>query len=212
MRSKHHSLLQIAMRLKHKRFAVYAYLAVCFAVAQLLLVLISWILTAAMPDSLWRSLLSAEGIRWFFGRFQSNMASLLMVWLVLGGMAWGAVRQSGILAFRVSEYRQRIAMWLVLMELAVFVAIILALTLVPHAILLNVMGELYPSSFSQCIVPYVCFCIVVMSMSFGGMSGNIKSLPMAFELLVAGIRYVAPLLVLYVLGAQFYFSLLFVFG
>lgn len=190
---------------------VCAILAVALVLAQILLVLASWILTAAMPDTFGRSLLSAEGIRWFFGRFENNLASKLMVWLLLGGMAWGAVRRSGLLGFKSSEYRQRIAMWLVAIEVGVFVAVILALTIVPHAILLNVMGGLYPSSFSQSIVPYCCFAIVVVSISFGVMSGKIANLTMAFELLVSGIKDTAPLWVLYVLGAQLYFSLLFVF-
>lgn len=190
---------------------VFAYLAVLLVLGQVVLVLASWILTAAMPDTFWRSLLSAEGIRWFFGRFEANMASKLLVWLLLGGMAWGTIRKSGLLAFEPSEYRQRVAMWLVVIEVGVFVAIILALTLVPHAILLNVMGGLYPSSFSQCIIPYCCFSIVMMGISFGVMSGKITNVTMAFDLLVSGLKDVAPLLVLYVLGAQFYFSLLFVF-
>lgn len=190
---------------------LFAYLAVTLIVAQIVLVLASWILTAAMPDSFWRSLLSAEGIRWFFGRFESNMASSLIVWLLLGGMAWGAVSKGGLLDFNRSEYRQRVAMWLVVMEIGVFVAMILALTLAPHAILLNVMGGLYPSSFSQSIMPYCCFAMVVMGISFGMMSGKVTTVAKIFNLLVSGIQDVAPLLVLYVLGAQFYFSLLFVF-
>lgn len=190
---------------------VCAYLAVGLLVAQVALVLASWILTAAMPDTFWRSLLSAEGIRWFFGRFESNMASKLLVWLLLGSMAWGAVRKGGLLTFNPSEYRQRVAMWLVVFEVGVFIAVILALTLVPHAILLNVMGGIYPSSFSQSIFPYCCFALVVIGISFAVMSGKVTSVMQAFELIVTGIKDTAPLWVLYVLGAQLYFSLLFVF-
>lgn len=205
------------MRSKSKWKSSYSWLQVCailavfLLLAQIVLVLASWILTAAMPDTFWRSLLSAEGIRWFFGRFESNLASKLLVWLLLGGMAWGAVRKGGILEFKPSEYRQRIAMWLVMTELGVFLAMILALTLAPHAILLNVMGGLYPSSFSQSIIPYCCFTFVVMGVSFGVMSGRITTVTQAFELLVSGVKDTAPLWVLYVLGAQFYFSILFVF-
>lgn len=205
------------MRNKSQWKSSYGWLRVCACIAvgligaQIALVLASWILTAAMPDTFWRSLLSAEGIRWFLGRFESNMASPLLVWLLLGSMAWGAVSRGGLLAFKPSEYRQRVAMWLVVIELGVFVAMILAMTLAPHAILLNVMGGLFPSSFSQCIIPYSCFAVMVMGVSFGVMSGKITSLTQAFELLVTGIKDTAPLWVLYLLGAQFYFSLFFVF-
>lgn len=149
-----------------------AWVALLLGVGQVVLILTSWLLTAAMPESFPRSLLSAEGIRWFFGRFVGNVESPLLVWLLLFSFMLGALQHSGILHYRSSEYRQRIAMRLALFEGIFFLLLILALVLVPHAILLNVMGGLLPSSFSASIVPYCCFSLMVMSVSFGVMSGT----------------------------------------
>ena len=110
-----------------------AWVALLLGVGQVVLILTSWLLTAAMPESFPRSLLSAEGIRWFFGRFVGNVESPLLVWLLLFSFMLGALQYSGILHYRSSEYRQRIAMRLALFEGIFFLLLILALVLVPHA-------------------------------------------------------------------------------
>lgn len=189
-----------------------AYVALSLAVAQVLLVLASWLVTAAMPDVFDRSLLSAEGIRWFFGRFQDNLASPLLVCLLLASIAWGALRRSGLSRYDATQYRQRIAMRLVVLELAFFLAIILSLTMLPHAILLNVMGALFPSSFSASVIPYICFVVAATSVSFGLMSGRLRSIEEVFRSLTVGVSEVSPLFLLYVLAMQFYHSLLFLLG
>lgn len=185
---------------------VVAYLALALAFLLLLLILASWLITAAMPEVFSRSLLSAEGIRWFFGQFSSNLASPLLVWLLLASVAYGAVCESGIRQINRAEYRQRIAFRLVLLELCGFLAIILLLTMKPHAILLNVMGGLFPSSFSRSIIPYVCFSVVVMSISYGVLSCRLKTVEDVFRILTAGIRSCAPLFLLYILASQLYYS------
>ena len=194
------------------RNKIMAYIALALVIAQVLLVLTSWLITAAMPEVFDHSLLSAEGIRWFFGRFQNNLASPLLVWLLLASIALGALQKSGLSHFDVSEYRQRIAMRLVVFELVIFLAIIMALTLVPHAILLNVMGGLYPSSFSMSIVPYICFVVMFVSVSFGVMSGKLKGMESVFGALTVGISRMSPIFVIYVLAMQFYYSLMFLFS
>ena len=178
-------------------------------VAQILLMLTSWLLTAAMPDVFVRSLLSAEGIRWFLGQFQSNMASPLLVWLVLCSIAHGAYRRSGISRYNHHEYRQRFAMGVACFGFVLLLLIMLALTLLPHAILLNVMGGLFPSSFTQCIIPYCAFVCTVVCCSFGVMSGKMKGVVGIFEALTSGIAWGAPTFVLYILAAQLYYSLSF---
>lgn len=178
-------------------------------VAQILLMLTSWLLTAAMPDVFVRSLLSAEGIRWFLGQFQSNMASPLLVWLVLCSIAHGAYRRSGISHYNHHEYRQRFAMGVACFGFVLLLLIMLALTLLPHAILLNVMGGLFPSSFTQCIIPYCAFVCTVVCCSFGVMSGKMKGVVGIFEALTSGIAWGAPSFVLYILAAQLYYSLSF---
>lgn len=188
-----------------------AWLAFLLAVGQVLLILASWLLTAALPDSFSRSLLSAGGIRWFFGRFVDNIESPLLVWLLLLSFVYGVVDHSGILHYKASEYRQRIAMRLALFEGVFFILLMMALVMVPHAILLNVMGGLFPSSFSASLVPYCCFALMVMSVSYGVMSDRLKSIVAVYEALVSGVGRLGGVFLLYLLIAQLYHIILFLF-
>ena len=189
-----------------------AWLAFLLAVGQVLLILASWLLTAAMPDSFSRSLLSAGGIRWFFGRFVHNIESPLLVWLLLLSFVYGVVDHSGILHYKASEYRQRIAMRLALFEGIFFILLMLALVMAPHAILLNVMGGLFPSSFSASLVPYCCFSLMVMSVSYGVMSDRMKNVVSVYEAIVSGTGKSGGLLLIYVIAAQLYHSIIFLFS
>ena len=188
---------------------IFAWVGLVLGGAQILLMLTSWLLTAAMPEVFGRSLLSAEGIRWFLGQFQYNMASPLLVWLVVCSIAWGCYCKSGIQRFNHQEYRQRFALGVACFASLVFLVIMLALTLLPHAILLNVMGGLVPSSFTQCIIPYCAFACAVVSCIFGMMSGKMKGVEGVFEAMTSGIAWGAPYFILYILGAQLYYSVTF---
>ncbi len=195
-----------ARRIQHRAMA---YLALALGMGQMLLALVSWVLTAAMPGRFVHSLLSAEGIRWFMGRFVGNMQSPLLVWLVLAIIAVGTLQYSGLLHYRRSEYRQRVAMRFAVAAFVLCVLVMLALTVVPHAILLNVMGRLYPSSFSQSIVPYCCLSLVIVSLSYGVMTGRIHGVVAVYEAMVHGMRHTGGILLLYVLAMQLYCSVLF---
>ena len=102
------------------------YLALALALAQLLLIFVSWVWSAAMPLSGVRSMLSSEGIRWFLGHFAELMASPVLVWLLLGAMAYGAIvkcrSQQG------NSYRSSRARIISLAFLMVYVVIVLLLT------------------------------------------------------------------------------------
>ena len=178
--------------------------------AELILIFVSWLLSATMTEGV-RSLLSSEGIRWFFGSFVAIMASPLLVWLVLALIALGSLQRSGLFAIQRS-YRDKVALRSALFFLVLYVVVILLLTAMPNAILLSIKGSLFPSAFSRSLVPIIAFGIVLMSISFGVMSGRINSLSAVLEALSFGITKGAPLFVLYILFMQFYESLWFVFG
>lgn len=188
-----------------------AYAMLLLALAQIVLVLLSWLITAAMPEAFPRSMLSPEGIRWFFGSFTENMESPWLVGLLLICIAWGTLQTSGLLHFDRTIYRHRNALRLVLIELVLFVAVILLLTVVPHAILLNVMGGIEASSFSRSILPYICFAIIVMSLSFGAVSNKLQGIEAMGESLSEGIRMAAPYFVIYILANQLYSSIEYLF-
>ena len=183
---------------------------VAFGVAELLLVILSWLLSATRLDGV-RSLISSEGIRWFVGEFTNTLASPLLVWLLLMLVALGCLQRSGLMS-RGRGYRDRGALRVSLSFMIIYVVIICLLTLMPHAILLSVTGSLFPSAFSRALVPIICFGIGVLSISFGMVSGRLHTLTDILDALTFGLQQGAPLIILYIMFFQFYASLLFVFG
>ena len=197
--------------------------------AQLALILLSWLITAAFPEPPIRSLLSSEGVRWFFGSFTANQLTPLLAWFITAVMAVGAcvrsrlwaafcTKMSGLLHRRDStdgrqglHYRERIGLRLALAEFMVYVVIMLLLTVVPHAILLSVTGELFPSAFSSSLIPSLSFVLIVMSLSYGVASGTVDSVARMHRVLVGGLEAGARIVPAYVIGVQLYMSLLYVF-
>ena len=185
------------------------YIALALALAHLLLILTSWVWSAAMPLSGVRSMLSSEGIRWFLGHFAELMASPVLVWILLGAMAYGAVvRCRGNL--QGNNYRSSRARIISLGFLAVYVAIVLLLTVSPHAVLLSASGLLWPSPFSASLVPITAFGILLAAILYGVVAGTFQTLSEVYESLVFGLRQCAPLLPVYILFMQLFESFRFV--
>ena len=191
--------------------------AVCaaFMVAEAILIIASWLLSATMTDGV-RSLLSSEGIRWFFGSFSQMLASPLLVWLILLLIAFGSFQKSGAVGLLTSRvplsYRDRLALRIAFAFLALLILVIALLTVVPHAILLSVTGELFPSPFSRSLVPVIAFGVCIFSVTFGVMSGKLRTLSDVLHALSFGVEKGASLFILYILAVQFFESLRFVFG
>ena len=188
-------------------------LALILILAQVVLVLVSWLLNVSMPDLPMRSLLSNEGIRWFFGHFTDSMLTPFLLWILLLSMAYGAVTQSGIhTVFPLSHmnYRQRLGLHFSIVFFLVVLVVILLLTCMPHAILLSSSGALFPSSFSAAIIPLVAFVIICCSIIFGLVSGRFQNFQSAFSSLGMGVAKLAPFLPVYLLAAQLYASIRFV--
>ena len=190
---------------------------VCFflLLAEALLVILSWLLSAMMMEGV-RSLLSSEGIRWFFGSFTDMMASPLLVWLLVILSALGCVQQSGVVELsrqsRPITYRERIALRVAFVFLVIYVAIIALLTLMPHAILLSATGQLFPSAFSRSLVPIVAFGLILFSVSFAMVAGHLKGLSDILNALSFGIAKGASLVIVVILIIQLWESIRFVFG
>lgn len=190
-------------------------LILSLGILQLLLVILSWLLSAMRVEGV-RSLLSGEGIRWFIGGFTGMLLQPLLAWLLLFLIAFGTLQKSGFLrlfqAHSRWSYRQRIALRVSAFLLVVYVAIVCLLTLLPHAILLSATGSLFPSAFSSSIVPIFCFGIVLLALSYGAVSGMLPSLASMLSALSFGLQQSAPFIILYIFFIQFYESLWFVFG
>ena len=177
--------------------------------SEVLVVLLSWLLSAAGVEEV-RSMLSSEGIRWFFGTFTHRLLRPLLVWLLLCSMAAGSLQKSGLLR-RQETYRQRVALRLAVALLAVYVVVIMLLTLLPHAILLSPTGALVPSPFSRSLVPVAAFGVIVTSLFYGYMSGRFLSVHHAIFSLEYGVKKASPLILIYVLALQLADTVRFVF-
>lgn len=193
-------------------------IACLLAVVQVMLILVSWVIAAAFPELNTHSLLSSEGIRWFFGRFVDNMQTRFLVWIILVTIALGAFNTSGLtsaISPRISaplHYRQRMALRVVGIELIVLLVAIVLLTAIPHAVLLSVTGSLWPSSFSASIIPIVTFIVSICSITYGLISGKLKTNADVYHALTIGPAQCAFILPLYILIVQLVQSALFVFN
>lgn len=190
------------------------------ALVQVALVLLSWLWSAAMPDSPVHSLLSAQGIRWFFGGFVEHLASPVLVWLLLAVLAVGSLRSSGVVTGVMRFFSgkptaltalQKFAVRSTLALLVLEFAVLAVLTLPPHAILLSVTGCLFPSSFSLALVPVVAFVCVTVSVFFGLLAGTFHSLSDVCRGICSASRVLGPLVLLYVVVCQLCHSVFYVF-
>lgn len=185
-----------------------AWLSVGLIVLQVVMILGSWLYAALNPESGVRSMLSSEGIRWAFGGYIHQMQSPLLVWLLLGGMAYGSLRHSRFVeSFRTMRYRQRVALRFSLSTLVVYLSVVAFFAFAPHAILLSVNGDLFPSAFSDAAVPLLCFGVILMSVVYGVMAGSFPSVPSVFNALVAGVSSFVPLIIVYLLASHLIYIL-----
>jgi aminobenzoyl-glutamate transport protein len=183
-------------------------------IAETLLVILSWLLSALRVEGV-RSLLSSEGIRWFFSSFNDLVASPVLGWLLLLMCALGCLQKSGVTSLfgrRVAiNFRDRLALYVAIAFLVIYAIIIILLTLMPHAILLSSTGHLFPSAFSRSLVPIIAFGICVFSVSFGLMAGVMRSVSDILYALSFGIAKGAPFFVFYLFAVQLVGCLYFVF-
>ncbi len=195
-------------------------LALAFVIAQLALILTSWLVAAAMPNWGVRSLLSSGGIRWFFSNFADKVATSWLTWLIVLSIAFGSIEYSGlrqVVASIICGHRQeltsqqRYALRMSMVLLAVEIVIMVLLTALPHAVLLSVTGELFPSSFSASLVPVLAFIGTTVAVFYGLLSATLHSIYDIGQCMCSGSRWLMPLLLLYVFFAVFYGSFVYVF-
>ena len=186
-----------------------AYSIAALVVAELMLILVSWFLSSLMVEGV-RSLLSSEGIRWFFGQFTEMILSPVLVWILLLSMSLGTLHKSGFLS-RPSTYRERMNHRLTLLVLFVYCGVILLLTVAPHAILLSPTGALFPSPFSRALVPIIALGVLLVSIVYGLSVRVFTSVVDLCHAMSEGIAWWSPVLLFYVFFMQFYESVKFVF-
>lgn len=186
-------------------------LALALCTLQAALMLGSWLIVAAWPELHMRSLLSSEGLRWLFGRLPQEIAASGLTTLLLMAVAAGAVRYSGLFKALVSTsrsgYQDRVALRFVAGELLLIVVLLLLLTLPRHAVLLSIGGTLAVSPFTSGLLPALALALLLLSLTFGLVSGRLRTATECFQAACSGIRWLAPLLLLWILGATLVCSL-----
>ena len=194
--------------MKTKKF--YSYLIVSLASAELLLALVSWILssTTALPV---RSLLSSEGIRWFLGNYSEIVYSPLLVWILLLSMLYGTIVECGIFTPS-GNVRERMGRRASIAVGLLYIIGVSILIVAPHAILLSATGSLFPSPFSKALIPLIAFGGGLCAVIYGLTARSFCSLSDIVNAMLTGISKCAPLLLVYLLIMHCYESLFFVFA
>lgn len=194
------------------------YIALALVMLEIALIMLSWIVNAFDPALPLRSLISSEGLRWFFGTFTYNMSSPLLIWLMLCCVAYGAFAHGGLKATvarlvsrRKLTYRKRYAFFMSTVVMVLMLVILFLLSFVPHAVLLSITGNLFPSTFSNSLIPSLAFIVTLTSIVYGLSSGEIASLSAVFRCLYIGLYVFIPLFPIYIFAVQLYYSFRFVF-
>ena len=191
-----------------------AFITCSLLLLQIMVVILSWMIKTIYPDFNGRSLLSGEGVRWFLGNFTNNVASNILVWIILIGLSWGAIHASHILrVFKRSHtlsYRERLGFRVVLIEIMIWFIVIVLLSFIPHAAMLSITGQLFPSSFSKSIVPLIAFIALFSSITYGLIIGRLRKGNLIIEALSNGIKQIAPYIIIYIILVQLIYSIKFV--
>ena len=185
-------------------------LATVLVMAEVVLILASWLLSMMMTNGV-RSLLSGEGIRWFLGHCVDVLQQPLLIWILLLAMSFGALQKCKLFSKGV-RYRERLALRVAIIACLVYVGIVVALTFIPHAILLSATGQLTYSPFSRAFIPLLAVGMLLVALAYGFTARTFSSLSAACDAVLYGLARSAPLLLIYVLGMQLYQSYLYVFG
>ncbi len=186
--------------------------------AELILILFSWIISSIFPESNVHSLLGSEGIRWLLGHYTDNLCNTPLVYLLLISIAYGMYKRSGIqqcinkcfVGTKLS-YRERISLIIIVIEIILAIVVIILLSCIPNAILLSVSGDLFPSSFSQSIVPMLSMFLLLIGTTSGIILSKIQSVNEWVAAMTDGLRAGAPIILLYLFFMQFAYTIQFVF-
>ena len=144
------------------------------------------------------------------------MASPLLVYIILLTLTVNVFVNSGLIELFSQNHKinmqKRFALNVVLVELCTFIVLIVLLTAIPHAVLLSVTGELFPSSFSSGLIPMLCLLVTIMSISYGLVSGSLRGFYDIWNSITTGSNYLPSVCFVYILLLQLVSSLSYVLG
>ncbi len=193
-----------------------AILSITLLVLQVLIVPASWIISAVAPSSGVHSLISEGGIRWLVGQYSDNVSTSVLVYIIIAFISYNMFVNSGLLSAIISKAKlsmqQTFALRVMAVVLILFITALAYLTITPHAVLLSVTGNLFPSSFSDGLIPLLCFEVFILSLIYGIFGGTITSINGFWNCVTKESNSLLPVLFLYLLSIQLYHCFVFVFG
>ena len=193
-----------------------AILSITLLVLQVLIVPASWIISAVAPSSGVHSLISEGGIRWLVGQYSDNVSTSVLVYIIIAFISYNMFVNSGLLSAIISKAKlsmqQKFALRVMAVVLILFITALAYLTITPHAVLLSVTGNLFPSSFSDGLIPLLCFEVFILSLIYGIFGGTITSINEFWNCVTKESNSLLPVLFLYLLSIQLYHCFVFVFG
>lgn len=167
------------------------------------------------------NILSSEGLRWSFMNVVSNVLNDYLALLIGFLMTWGAFKRSGLDSALVRlfcwkhgvpfSFRQRRALWFVLFMTILIFALLSVLVFSSHGILVSVTGRVFPSTFSQGLLPVVMLAVVLVSITYGTIGNTLRSFHEVVQSVYCGLGIYAGWIPVYMLGAQTYACLLYIF-
>lgn len=192
--------------------------ALALFIMLMFVIVFSWIASSVNSSLPIKSLISEEGVRGFMNGFTSSLANPILVCMIVVSVAWGALIYSGLYKAigRIYKgcsvtYRQKHALIIAGILLVISFVVIVLLAFIPHAILLGVSGELYPSALFSGLVPLLSFVVVIVSLAYGISCGKLYAIEQIFKSLYFGVTLFAPLFPIYIFSMQLYFAVSFVF-
>lgn len=195
------------MRNRFQTIASFLVLAV--VVLELMLIVGSWLGSAVTTSLSIRSLLSAEGVRWYLGAYSEVMATPVLVWLLSVGIAYGLLLRSELLNAMLRSLRsepmgyfERLSLRATSVVFCSLVGVVIFITFAPHAVLLSATGTISNSSFSAGIVTIVGFLLSITALTYGLCASQFKSLNSIFDAMVYGVTQMVPLVILYLFIAH----------
>ena len=182
---------------------IFVLLSLCLLILQALTILGSWIVSAMWPSMGINSLLSGRGLRWFLGHMPENLSDTTLVWIILsciiiGAFVWRELPKK-IIAHSKNDYRERFAVIVFYLVVAISFLVCFAMAFFPHSSFLGVTGHLFPGPFLSAV-----FFIVGLGLSLGiavylMLSGKVDTYETVEQICVFGLQKAAPLIVIYLL-------------
>ena len=176
---------------------------------QALLVFLSWALSALYPQWQLHSLISGEGLRWAFRHLYASATMPLLASIVVLTIAVGLLVGSRLLRPSASHPLPFRVIQVIRCTLILLLCVALCFVSLPA--LLTPTGRLLPMAVVNGVIPLLSVAIIVSSLVGGYIIGTFHSLADVVRVAVRSLAKAAPLLLFYILLAQLWAMLQYVF-